>query len=332
MLVNVKCYLIPETAGHHMVSYTHPLSERTIRQRFLSKEEAFRFKEETEKKFVRRDVTLIHGLKTADYIQHYLNKSEKPTFARMKKIFKDFYETFSDFQPHEITQEVMDIWFKQLKDENDYADATMFRIKTTTNSFFLFLIREGIIRETPVVENKFDVYQFPQKRKRNLLTQADFAEIARESERLNKEFLFPVLLTHMETAAKTTEILDLRWDAIDLRMGNIRFQSRMRACGRTVKISPRLRQALEKGKKLSEFVFTCPYHEPLNQNKFSRMMKNFKQESTFKKIWTPWDFRYSYAHNFLQAGGAVEELQVTLGHHSPKETRKRYEHFIPKLN
>jgi site-specific recombinase XerD len=119
---------------------------------------------------------------------------------------------------------------------------------------------------------------------------------------------------------------------VDLRMGNIRFPARPRTCARIIKITPHLRQTLEKAKKISEFVFTCPYHEPLNQNKFDRLVKNFKLEGDFRKQWTPCDLGYSFAYNFLQKGGTIEALQVVMGHHSPKETAKRFEHFLPKVN
>lgn len=330
MPVNVKCYLIPHTQSQYMVSYLHPLAEKAVRRRFTSKEEAFHYKEETEKKFRRNDFTLLHGLKIADYIPLYMEKEKKPHFVRMKKIFKDFYETFNEFTPQEITQDVIEVWFKQLKEENNYADATMFRIRTTTNSFFLFLIREGVLRESPVPSMQFDPYQFPQKRKRNLLSEEDLQTLLREAKNINPNFLYPILLMFVETAAKATEILALSWEDIDLRAGHISFKALPRTCARSVKISPELKQILEKSKKISSSVFTYPYHQPVNKNKFARMLSIFKRESNFKKIWSPWDFRYSFAYHFLQKGGTIEGLQNILGHHRPQETSKRYGHFLPR--
>ncbi len=330
MLVNVKCYQIPQTAGHHMVSFMHPLSERPVRKRFFSKEEAFRYKEETEKKFRRDDHTMMQGLKVSDYIQLYLVKSDKPYFQRMRKVFKDFCETFGEFLIHEVTPEVMDVWLKQLREEGSYADATIFKIKVTVNSFFLFLIREGIIRESPIQEIKFDTYQLPEKRKRNLLRQEDLGEILQESKRLNPEFLYPFLLALTETAGRVTELEALKWKDVDLNAGYFHFKAKPRAGARAVKISSHLCQTLEKKKKVSEYVFTCPYHEPLGKNKLTRMVKAFKAESTFKKPWCPWDFRYSYAYHFLQGGGTIEALQKVMGHCRPTQTKRRYEHFLPK--
>jgi len=58
-----------------------------------------------------------------------------------------------------------------------------------------------------------------------------------------------------ETGAKTTEIVELTWNEVNLDNGSVRFKKSMKSQERILKISNELTKMLSVKKRTSDFVF-----------------------------------------------------------------------------
>lgn len=128
-----------------------------------------------------------------------------------------------------------------------------------------------------------------------------------------------------ETGAKTTEVVELTWDEVDLNSGTLHLKARTKIQERTLKISNELVKILSMKKRVSNLVFQTYYKENFTDYKLARAINEFRQKGIYKGEWCPTDIRRSFAVNFLSNGGDMKELQRILGHSSIYETKKLYE-------
>jgi integrase len=128
-----------------------------------------------------------------------------------------------------------------------------------------------------------------------------------------------------KTGAKTTEVVELTWDEVDLNNCTIHLKARTKIQERTLKISNELIKILSMKKRVSNLVFQTYYKENFTDYKLARAINEFRQKGIYKGEWFPTDLRHSFAVNFLLVGGDIKELQRILGHSSIYETKKLYE-------
>ncbi|MFM9625880.1 hypothetical protein ACKI14_49835, partial [Streptomyces turgidiscabies] len=81
------------------------------------------------------------------------------------------------------------------------------------NSFFRFLIEKRVIAESPIkaiLKDRINAY------KRTILPEEDIAAILSEARRLSPGYIYPMVLMINESAAKTSEVLSLKWKSVNL--------------------------------------------------------------------------------------------------------------------
>jgi len=144
--------------------------------------------------------------------------------------------------------------------------------------------------------------------------------------------LHPIVKLFAETAAKTSEIVDLTWLDLDLDGQLVRFKKQTKIQARTLDLSNELTKILRllKSNSKAERVFQTHYKESFTNVKVTRAINEFKGKSSFKKSWSPMDLRHSFAVNFLKEGNSVRELQKILGHNNVYDTKKLYGEVLSK--
>ena len=127
-----------------------------------------------------------------------------------------------------------------------------------------------------------------------------------------------------ETAAKSTEIVELTWDQLELEKALVIFSKKGKLRQRKLKISNELVSALKLREKNSGRVFLNYDKQPFTYDKLRALLNEFKRKKLYRKDWSPADLRHSFAVNFLERGESLKDLQQILGHWSVFETKKLY--------
>jgi len=136
--------------------------------------------------------------------------------------------------------------------------------------------------------------------------------------------LKPVVITALNTGMRKSEILNLRWQNVDLDRGFLTLRETKNNQVRTLPINKTLYRQLTKlnGKNGSEYVFTYE----------GRRLKNVKRSfMTALKLANIKDFRFhdlrhTFASRLVMAGENLKTVQELLGHKDIKMTM-RYSHL-----
>jgi len=160
---------------------------------------------------------------------------------------------------------------------------------------------------------------------------------------------YPVMLCALRTGMRIGEIQALKWNDIDFDNRQIEVKRSYRKDRMTdtknhkrrrVDMTPHLtetlkahrtaqkRNALKKGKPVSEFLFTGTRGEMLNRITFQNALNRCSEGAGLRYIRTH-SLRHSYATIRLMKGHNVGDVSYQLGHSSIKITYDTYAHWIP---
>jgi integrase len=323
MRVFVKLHPLAGTNGGALASYLHPFSEVMIRRFFPSIVAALPYKKEIEQAY---SVEMpFEEMRVKQLLLLMKEEWPKSNLITKKKFLWEFAEIFGDFRVSEFNEEVIVSWIRHLEQENNYSQGTVFGIKVCVNSFFRFLIEKRVIAESPIkaiLKDRINAY------KRTILPEEDIAAILSEARRLSPGYIYPMVLMINESAAKTSEVLSLKWKSVNLGRGTITFDSMKRRAPRVHKMSDELQSVLEGLPKSTPYVFTTPDGRPVDKAILKHTLGEFRQKSAHQKKWGLDDLRQSFAYYFLQKGGNPKDLQEILGFRNVNQIRQQYEEFI----
>lgn len=315
--------IYPSPGGTFFTSYTHPISKKRYREYFKSKSEAEAYKNEIEEKFKRGRIKNYQDLYVEDLVILYMQEYPKTPFSKMRRYTNDFTETFSQFKIEELTSGVLKTWLDQIQREGNLKLVTMKGIKSDMDVFFRFLIAKDVISESPLAPIYYQ-REVPEVSARNILSKNQINDILESAKAFSPGYLYPLLKMFEETAAKTSEVMDLTWQSLNFETKEIHFPGSIKSQSRILKISNELISILEKRKKMSGFVFMTYYKEQFTKTKLARLTNEFKIKTNCKDQWTLMDLRHSYAVNYLRSGGDIRKLQYVLGHNNVYDTKRLY--------
>ncbi|MCB0412038.1 MAG: tyrosine-type recombinase/integrase, partial [Bdellovibrionales bacterium] len=225
----------------------------------------------------------------------------------------DFIDTFGHLQIHDLSSDILKNWLEMIQQENKIADATLKSLKCTLDRLFKFLIDKEIISESPLSEI---YYQKPSEKhiERNYIPAQDLENLQNALNRYSPGYLYPIIKLFIETGAKVTEVVDLKWNQVNLVEKTVTFLGTDKSQERTLPISDELSSLLMRTQKEAGHVFKTYHREPFTRRKLSRAINEFKARGIYRKNWNLLDLRHSFATNFLSNGGSLRELQILLGH------------------
>lgn len=321
MILNpVKC---PLRDGNILVSYTHPLTKRKVRQTFASAMEADTYKMRLEQPQTCMQINGDSNLTLEELTLYFKQECPESPFFKMRLHLIDFIDTFGHMNIYELRSEMLRNWLDQIQQENKIADTTLRSLKCTLDRLFDFLIEKEIISESPL---KSIYYQKtpPNTISRNYLNAYELEKLLSSLQKFSPGYLYPIIKLFSETGAKVTEVIELKWQQVDCVKRTIHFVGTNKSQPRAIKISEELASILVKRQKASGIVFKTYYREPFTRVKLTRAINEFKQRGLYRKPWNLLDLRHSFAMNFLAAGGSLLELQYLMGHENIFDTRRLY--------
>ncbi|MDD4976741.1 MAG: tyrosine-type recombinase/integrase [Bacteriovorax sp.] len=202
-------------------------------------------------------------------------------------------------------------------------------LKCDLDTLFVFLQEREIISESPLSRIYYEKCVLPLKA-RNLLTEKEIEKLLEDIKAFSPGYLYPIIKMFTETGAKTSEVIELTWDEVNLNDGIIHFKGKIKTQERTLKISNELVKSLSMKKRMSNLVFQTYYKENFTNVKLTRAINEYKKKGNNKGEWCPMDLRHSFAVNYLANGGDMKELQKILGHNNVFDTKRLYDEAVGK--
>lgn len=323
-------HIYPVKAGYFLTTFIHPLTKSKVREHFKTKEEAKAYKEQIEHKFKRRRVENYRELNLEELLALYIQEKPKSEFNRSKRIhMSDFFATFGGLKLDEISTDNLKAWLEQIRMENNLQEISLRGIKCELDRFFKWLVEKEVISESPLTAIFYKKH-VPSLKTRTLLSEEEIAKLLSTIKAYSPGYLYPLIKFFAETAAKTTEVLDLTWDDLRLDTGMVKLKRTKTSQERALKLSDELMDIFRKKKDKKGLLFATYYGEAFTKNKIRRVTDEFKSKKLYDGDWNQMDLRHSFAVNFLSKGGNIRDLQYILGHDNVFQTKQLYGEAVTK--
>ena len=315
--------------SHYFTTFIHPLTKKRVRKTFLTKKEAEEYKKEIEYRFRYDRIKNYQDLTVIELLFLFVKDCPDSSFSRKKGVYlRDFIDTFGDFLLADLTSSLMKSWLNQIQFENKLKDITMRGVKCEIDSFFSYLVKKEIISESPLKRIYYKKCS-PRLKSRNILSMKEMENLLCRIKSYSPGYLHPIIKLFVETGAKTSEVIGLTWDDIDLRKKEIVFK-KGKSEERKLPLSDELASIFSKKDKKTPKVFMTYYKEIFTLKKLHLAISEFKIKTSCKILWSPSDLRHSFAVGFLSSGGDIRELQKILGHDNVFDTKRLYGEAVTK--
>lgn len=191
---------------------------------------------------------------------------------RTPRLINDFLTQFAFHQASQIDELHMRSFYQRQKLEYDYTSHSLATRKYQIQGFFKWLVSRGVLADSPqanISMGRSKVYKRPL-----IWVKPDkIKELLEGAKMRSPGFLYPILLMVQETAAKTKEIINMKWQDIDFKTQTIRIHEHEKIQRRDTKISPELIYALKQIDQISEHVFTNLEGRPLRKEILVRELR-----------------------------------------------------------
>lgn len=322
---DIKFYPLPN--GEFVVSYWDSLRKMRIQKTFADETSATeKFNELRTRKPLKESKRSMKDFSIEELIHIYLDEVPEASLAKAPQLVKDFLDQFSIYRSDQITELSMRCFYQRQKLEYDYTSHSLATRKYQIQGFFKWMVSRGIIDTSPqskISMGRSKVY----KRKLLWVKPKAIQQLLDGAKLRSPGFLYPILLLVSETAAATSDIIQLKWPDVDLKTGRVSFHEIDRVQNRNLEISETLVKSLKTLDQISQHVFTNLEGRPFRKEILVRELRILKRQLGIQEDWVFRDLRHSYAVNFLKSGGQMTTLQKTLGHSHPRMTEELYGRF-----
>lgn len=257
-----------------------------------------------------------------DLYFQYLRVEKGVSNDTIKSYAYDLNEFFKAL-PRDNTDELLptDISdFVKLQNKKLLANATVIRRLSSTKNFYLFLEREGIIKEPmKKIETPKGIKRLPRvlsiEDVEKLLEAPDLSKPEGQRDRAMLEVMYA-------SGLRVSELLSLKIRQINATRGIIDIIGK----GNKQRKVPIGEYALEYlnlylnegrrkniGKK-SEYVFLNRYGEPLSRQYFFKQIKKYAEQVGIDQELSPHTLRHCFATHMLENGAELRAVQEMLGH------------------
>jgi integrase len=329
-MLDTEIKIYPSVGGGFTVAYVHPFNKRRIREQFTSKGDAETYRSTISRNFSKEIEENPEEMLLSDWMIHFLKDNPKTELMHSRRLFSDFCDTFGAIRIKDITADPLRVWMNQLQSESGYKDNTMAGIRSKVNIFFRYLIQKKAIAVSPLEGITYKYRGIEAKKKRIFVPDADLKDLAQKAKEYSPGYFYPVFLAFIETAAKTDEIIELKWDQVDFKRRVITFPKGETLDNRSIPISPELLGCLLKKKPMADVVFTNMNDRKFRKRQLTNALLEFKAHFGIRESWRLFDLRHSFAREFLTKGGDIRELKRILGHRSVHTTIELYGEFQGK--
>lgn len=317
---NIKLYALSD--GKYVVSYFDQVLNKRVQKSFNEELKATLYLNSL--KVPRMEKSEFSFLKTSSTdtaLRVFLEQVPNSYLSQSKKLIREFLEFFSTYGVPRLTEKNLESFFIHLKNEFNAADRTLLVAKSRLQGFFKFLIDHEAITVSPLDNIKFN-RGAPYTRKPIIFDDKEINEFIVKAKKYSPALFYPIFLLIHETAAKTSDILNLHWKDVNFKTRVIQLNRSSELQPRSFTGSEELLQSLQKIVRVSDFVFTNLEGLPLKKFILGRELKRLQLQAGMDTKWGLIDLRSSYGINFLKNGGSIIELQKIMGHVRPYQTKE----------
>lgn len=320
IVTGLKLYPLPD--GRFIVSYIDDLRKERIRKFFDEERKAKELYSELKRKKPLKERNL-KNCSIEQLFEIFVDEVPKATIKRSPQLTKDFLEHFAFFKPGHIDETKLRGFYTQQKLDYDYTNYSLSKRKYQLQGFFNWMVSRGVIEKSPqqgVVFESSNLYRRPA-----ILVSLEKIKTAIEKAKIfSPGLIYPILLLINETAAKTIDIMNLKWNDIDFKNKKVTLWERNVIQRRELPISDTIIDALKQLDQVSDYVFTNLESRPHVKNVLTRELRAFQRKAGLDTEWAFRDLRYSFAVNYLQSGGDIIPLSEIMGHLVPRITEETY--------
>ena len=247
------------------------------------------------------------------------NKSKHTTSAYMRCI-KDFFE-FCKKMPEEVEQDDIEEYLVRLKEEKEYATASLAQSFSVLRHFFDQYMKKNLTagmkapkstRKLPVVLSKEEVRRM-----------MDVAEKTRDK----------AILQTLYCGLRVSECTSLKKEDVELESRKVMIRAGKGDKDRMIRFSNELirllNEYLSERTDNSDYLFAKGTGKPLTVRSVQKMVEKYAKKAGIKKKISPHKLRHSFATHLLESGVDIRYIQTLLGH-SDLSTTQIYTHVSDK--
>ncbi len=266
------------------------------------------------------------------YSQHTLISYQND----LEQFFSFLYSQFNEVSINQITATYIRSWLAELKSENISAKSINRKI-STLKSFFRFIMRQGLIKQTPmttVVSPKISK-RLPafveEKNTDTLFTYVEFSDDWKgKTERL-------ILALFYNTGMRVSELINLKEKQVDENYSQLKVLGKGNK-ERIIPVSKELLKELkdyvrQKPAKLEGIaeVFVNEKGKPLYPKYVYNAVKKYLSAVTTIEKKSPHILRHTFATHLMNNGADLNAVKELLGHSSLAATQIYTHNTIEKL-
>ncbi len=318
---NIKFYTLSD--GKYVVSFLDAIKHTRVQKTFNEEAEAKEFISKLKAPESKSDLKYLGSASVETAVRIFLEVRPGNYLSKSPKLIRQFLEFFEAYGVQRLSEESLRTFFTYLKNEENLGDRSMLVVKTRLQGFFKFLIENEVLTSSPLLQIKFD-RGAPFKRKAMIFSNSRILEFIEMANRLSPGLFYPVFLLIYETAAKTSDILQLQWKDINLKESSLNLSRSTELQTRMFKLSDRVVSSLVRIPRSGSHIFTNLEGQPFKKHTLGRELKRFQRLAGYETKWSLRDLRASYGANFIRNGGNFQELQKIMGHIRPYQTKEIY--------
>ena len=262
--------------------------------------------------------------KIDEFVEYLTNvkKSSKNTIASYKRDLVKLYhylEAFGYNGWEDVTGTNLNSYILMIE-KNGMSSATVSRNIASIKSFYLYLLKQGIIKEDPSdtlkppkIEKKAPVILTIEEV--NLLLSQPNGDTPKE---IRDKAMLELLYA---TGIRVSELIGLKLSDVNLSMDYI--QCHENGKDRVIPFTNETKEALEKYLETSRealckedqgYLFTNCQGDPMTRQGFWKLIKYYSTKAGIKKDITPHTIRHSFAMHLVGNGADLKSVQEMLGH------------------
>lgn len=324
-MTNIKFYPLPD--GQFVVSYFDELRRTRIQEAFTDERKAKDFYTGLKsRRPVREQKRSLKNCTIEELMEVFIEEMPDATLNKAPQLIRDFLDSFALFKIEDLDEARLRSFYMRQKLENDYTNHSLSTRKYQIQGFFKWLITRGIVEVSP--QETIRMGKSKQFRRKPVhLRPEKFEEVIARAREFSPGLIYPILLLMNDTAAKTGDVVTLKWSDIDFKNKRVRLPGYVKVQPRENAISEATVAALKRVDSGGEMVFTNLEGRPTRKDLLMKELKGFQKRAGLVSDWYFRDLRHSFAVNFMQSGGRIERLQKILGHWHPRLTEELYGSF-----
>ncbi len=258
-----------------------------------------------------------------ELVNEYSQWAERQKSYKTKKyLIKELNDYFGNVPLKKINTMALELYQTKRLEKN--KPATVNRLLATLKHMFTKAYDWNMVGEDTLKAVRKVKFLPENNRRLRYLSDIEWQSLVNACD----EHLKPIVITALNTGMRKGEILNLRWNQVDIRNGFILLDDTKNGQRREIPINDTLRQVFVNLPRRLDIPYV--FFNPETNNRYVEVKKSFKSALTRAKIkdFRFHDLRHTFASHLVMNGVGLADIQDYLGHSTTKMTN-RYAHLSP---